>query len=63
LTQNTYKKNLKNHDKPIHNLKKKNQKTPPKNINEPETKNQPEIIFAFSRTLKVRKATNMNSPS
>ena len=38
-------------------------KKKPKNINEPETKNQPEIIFAFSRTLKVRKATNMNSPS
>jgi hypothetical protein len=34
---------------------KKNQKNPPKNINEPKTKNQPEIIFAFSRTLKVKK--------
>jgi hypothetical protein len=38
-------------------------KKKPKNINEPETKNQPEIIFAFSRTLKIRKTHNMNSPN
>jgi len=49
-------KHLKNHDKPINDLKK-----PPKKKTQPETKNQPGFKFVFSWTLKVKKKTpNMN---
>jgi hypothetical protein len=44
LTQNTY-KNFKNHDKPIHGLKKL--KHHPKNQNQLETKNQLKLRYVF----------------
>ena len=43
-------KHCMNHDKPIYDLKK-----PPKNQNQPESKNQPELRYVFSQILKVKK--------
>lgn len=34
----------------------------PKNQNQLEFKNQTELKYVFSRTLKVKKTRNMNSP-
>jgi len=37
-------------------------KKPSKNQNQPKFKNQTELIYVFSRTLKVKKTPNMNLP-
>jgi hypothetical protein len=37
-------------------------KSLPKNQNEPDTKNQLELKYIFSQTLKVKKKYNMNFP-
>jgi len=45
-----YPKHPRNHDKPIHDLKK-----PPKNQTQSQTKNQLELRFVFSWTFKIQK--------
>jgi hypothetical protein len=51
-------KHLKNHDKFIYSLKKA--EIPSQKPKSTRTKNQPELIFIFSWTLKVKKTPNMN---